>query len=148
MSGTATATRVALSEYRPDRSDVRVLFELAGPVVLVQIGLMSMGAIDTMPCSGANHASNSASKRLSSAWCLTHVALNRSLRVSRSAKACPPSRVMALKASSTSEAPILNPLWRSAAMKRCKRRCARSFISGFLGCSQQAFQDIRKTKWP
>jgi MATE family multidrug resistance protein len=48
VSGTATATRVALSAYRPDRSDVRVLFELAGPVVLVQIGLMSMGAIDTV----------------------------------------------------------------------------------------------------
>jgi MATE family multidrug resistance protein len=45
---TAQAGRVPLRAYRPTGADVRELFELAGPVVLVQIGLMSMGAIDTI----------------------------------------------------------------------------------------------------
>jgi MATE family multidrug resistance protein len=42
------AGRVAITAYRPTRTDVRELFQLAGPVVLVQIGLMSMGAVDTI----------------------------------------------------------------------------------------------------
>jgi MATE family multidrug resistance protein len=39
---------VRLSAYRPGREDVRVLLRLATPVAMVQIGLMSMGAIDTV----------------------------------------------------------------------------------------------------
>ena len=39
---------VRLSAYRPTREDVRTLFALAAPVAMVQIGLMSMGAIDTV----------------------------------------------------------------------------------------------------
>lgn len=40
--------RVPLSAYRPGRPDLRRLVHLAAPVSLVQIGLMSMGAIDTV----------------------------------------------------------------------------------------------------
>jgi len=40
--------RIRASAYRPDRDDVRTLFQIAAPVVLVQVGLMSMGAIDTI----------------------------------------------------------------------------------------------------
>jgi MATE family multidrug resistance protein len=39
---------IALAAYRPGRADVRVLLKLAAPVALVQIGLMSMGALDTV----------------------------------------------------------------------------------------------------
>lgn len=42
------AGRVPLRAYRPERRDVRMLFGLAAPVALVQIGLMSMGAVDTL----------------------------------------------------------------------------------------------------
>lgn len=49
MSDPATrALRVRLSAYRPRRADVRTLVALAAPVALVQIGLMSMGAVDTI----------------------------------------------------------------------------------------------------
>ena len=40
--------RIRLSAYRPGRDDVRVLLRLAAPVAMVQIGLMAMGAIDTV----------------------------------------------------------------------------------------------------
>jgi multidrug resistance protein, MATE family len=40
--------RVRLRAYRPGREDVRRLFDLGAPVAVVQIGLMSMGAIDTI----------------------------------------------------------------------------------------------------
>jgi MATE family, multidrug efflux pump len=40
--------RVHLSAYRPSRVDVRRLFHIAAPVALVQVALMSMGAIDTV----------------------------------------------------------------------------------------------------
>jgi MATE family multidrug resistance protein len=39
---------VTLRAYSPDRVDVRELFALAAPVVLVQVGLMAMGAVDTI----------------------------------------------------------------------------------------------------
>jgi len=42
------AGRVPLRAYRPTRTDVSSLFALAAPVAMVQIGLMSMGAIDTV----------------------------------------------------------------------------------------------------
>ena len=46
---TATSdSGVRLHDYRPERNDLRVLIELAAPVTLVQIGLMSMGAVDTV----------------------------------------------------------------------------------------------------
>ena len=41
-------TRVPLSAYQPVRRDLRVLMELAVPVTVVQLGLMSMGAVDTV----------------------------------------------------------------------------------------------------
>jgi MATE family multidrug resistance protein len=40
--------RIPLGAYRPTQDDVRGLFALAAPVAMVQIGLMSMGAIDTV----------------------------------------------------------------------------------------------------
>ncbi|MDX1646358.1 MAG: MATE family efflux transporter, partial [Longimicrobiales bacterium] len=40
--------RVSLGDYRPGPADVRILFRLAAPVSVVQIGLMSMGAVDTV----------------------------------------------------------------------------------------------------
>jgi len=39
---------IPLSAYRPERRDVQELFRLAAPVALVQIGLMAMGALDTV----------------------------------------------------------------------------------------------------
>jgi multidrug resistance protein, MATE family len=39
---------VRLRAYRPLRDDVRKLFELGAPVAFVQVGLMSMGAVDTV----------------------------------------------------------------------------------------------------
>ncbi len=39
---------VRLPAYRPGREDLRVLLRLATPVAVVQIGLMAMGAIDTV----------------------------------------------------------------------------------------------------
>jgi len=43
-----TARRIRLGDYRPKRIDVRSVFRLAAPVTAVQIGLMSMGAVDTI----------------------------------------------------------------------------------------------------
>ncbi len=40
--------RVPLSAYQPVRRDLRILLQLAAPVTLVQLGLMSMGAVDTV----------------------------------------------------------------------------------------------------
>lgn len=37
-----------LRDYGPTRADVRALVELAAPVTLVQVGLMAMGAVDTV----------------------------------------------------------------------------------------------------
>ncbi len=45
---TTSDSGVQLHDYRPERSDLRILIELAAPVTLVQIGLMSMGAVDTV----------------------------------------------------------------------------------------------------
>lgn len=39
---------VRLSAYQPSRADVRELLQLAAPVALVQVGLLSMGAVDTI----------------------------------------------------------------------------------------------------
>jgi len=47
-AGANETERVTLRAYRPNRVDVRELFALAAPVVLVQIGLMAMGAVDTI----------------------------------------------------------------------------------------------------
>lgn len=43
-----TTGRVPLRAYRPERVDVSRLFRIAAPVSVVQIGLMLMGAIDTV----------------------------------------------------------------------------------------------------
>jgi len=40
--------RVRIGAYRPQRDDVGKLFRLGAPVALVQIGLMAMGALDTV----------------------------------------------------------------------------------------------------
>lgn len=40
--------RVPLLAYQPVRRDLRILLELAAPVTVVQLGLMSMGAVDTV----------------------------------------------------------------------------------------------------
>lgn len=40
--------RIPLAAYRPAGPDLRALIELAAPVTLVQLGLMSMGAVDTV----------------------------------------------------------------------------------------------------
>ncbi len=42
------AGAVRLSDYRPTREDFRGLLHLAAPVIVVQLGLMSMGAVDTI----------------------------------------------------------------------------------------------------
>lgn len=39
---------VRLADYRPSRDDFRSLLHLAAPVIVVQLGLMSMGAVDTI----------------------------------------------------------------------------------------------------
>ena len=43
-----TSSQVALGAYRPQRADVRELFGLALPIAVVQIGMMAMGALDTV----------------------------------------------------------------------------------------------------
>ena len=49
MSAGLTPTEpIRLSAYRPTRDDLSTLARLAAPVALVQVGLMSMGAIDTV----------------------------------------------------------------------------------------------------
>lgn len=40
--------RIRLTAYVPTGADMRVLLRLAAPVALVQVGLMSMGAVDTI----------------------------------------------------------------------------------------------------
>lgn len=40
--------RVRLADYRPSADDFRRLMHLAAPVTVVQLGLMSMGAVDTI----------------------------------------------------------------------------------------------------
>jgi len=39
---------VCVQEFRPQRPDLQALIELGAPVTLVQLGLMSMGAVDTV----------------------------------------------------------------------------------------------------
>ncbi len=39
---------VRVQEFRPQRADLQALIELGAPVTLVQLGLMSMGAVDTV----------------------------------------------------------------------------------------------------
>lgn len=41
-------TRVPVGAYRPTREDVTQLVRLAGPIAAVQVGLMAMGAVDTV----------------------------------------------------------------------------------------------------
>lgn len=48
MTSEGQPAAVPLSAYRPHGEDVRELFALAAPVTLVQLGLMSMGAVDTL----------------------------------------------------------------------------------------------------
>lgn len=48
MSNEGTQSRIPLKAYRPTSVDVRRLVGLATPVALVQVGLMSMGAVDTL----------------------------------------------------------------------------------------------------
>ena len=47
-AGDTVGERVRLSAYRPVRADVRLLLGLAAPVALVQVGMMAMGAVDTI----------------------------------------------------------------------------------------------------
>ena len=48
MTATPESTEISLRAYRPEADDLRILLGLAAPVTLVQIGLMSMGAVDTV----------------------------------------------------------------------------------------------------
>ena len=45
---TSEADRVPVAAYRPERPDLSHLASLAVPVVLVQVGMMMMGAVDTV----------------------------------------------------------------------------------------------------
>lgn len=48
MTETPHRTEISLHAYRPEADDLRILLGLAAPVTLVQVGLMSMGAVDTV----------------------------------------------------------------------------------------------------
>jgi len=48
VTETPHRTEISLHAYRPEADDLRILLGLAAPVTLVQVGLMSMGAVDTV----------------------------------------------------------------------------------------------------